>query len=118
MEKVQNVDEYIKQLSPSQAEAITKLRKLVKETAPEAEESIAYRMPAYKLKGRPLVYSAAFPNHIGFYPTPSGVSQFAEELAKYKQGKGSIQFPINEPMPLELVRKIVKLRVAETNENH
>lgn len=78
-----------------------------------AEEGISYGMPAYKMNGRPLVYFAAFKNHIGFYATPIGHVAFAKELSGYKQGKGSVQFPVDEPMPLQLIADIVKFRVEE-----
>ena len=77
---------------------------------------MSYGMPAYKLKGKPLVYFAGFKNHIGFYATPSGHTEFARELSKYKQGKGSVQFPIDQPMPLELISLIVQFRVFENIE--
>jgi len=73
-------------------------------------------MPTYKLNGKPLVYFAGYKNHIGFYATPTGHSEFAEELATYKQGKGSVQFPLNNPMPLDLISRIVAFRVRETLE--
>jgi len=81
------------------------------QTAPDAVESISYAMPAYKLNGKPLVYFAGYKNHIGFYATPTGHEAFKEELSKYKQGKGSVQFPVDEPMPLDLIRRIVAFRV-------
>jgi len=89
------------------------MRSTIRNAAPEAEESISYGMPAYKTYGKPLVYFAAFKNHIGFYATPSGHSTFAEELSKYKQGKGSVQFPVNQMLPLELVDRITRFRVKE-----
>ena len=81
--------------------------------APDAEESISYAMPTFKLHGKPLVYFAAFKNHIGFYATPTGHKEFEKELAQYKQGKGSVRFPIDKPMPLALIKRIVKFRVKE-----
>ena len=95
---------------------LNQVRAIIKEVAPEAEESIAYGMPAYKLKGKPLVYFAGFKNHIGFYATPSGHTEFAKELSKYKQGKGSVQFPLDQPMPYELIAQIVAFRVFENLE--
>jgi uncharacterized protein YdhG (YjbR/CyaY superfamily) len=76
-------------------------------------ESIAYGMPAYKINGKPLVYFAGYKKHIGFYATPSGHTEFADELSKYKQGKGSVQFPLDKPIPYELIRRIVAFRVNE-----
>lgn len=108
-----NVDDYIQSFPGEIQELLQQVRGIIKKTAPEAIESISYGMPAYKLKGRPLVYFAGYKNHIGFYATPSGHSEFAEELSKYKQGKGSVQFPVTAPMPLELIEKIVRFRVKE-----
>ncbi len=112
MEKATNVDEYIATFPPEVQQIMQQVRAVIKANAPDAEETIAYAMPAYKLNG-PLVYFAGFKNHIGFYATPTGHAEFAEELSKYKQGKGSVQFPNDEPVPLELIGKIVKFRVAE-----
>jgi uncharacterized protein YdhG (YjbR/CyaY superfamily) len=106
-----SVDEYISNFPEEIQNNLQSIRKVIKSTAAEAEESISYGMPAYKLNKKPLVYFAAFKNHIGFYATPTGHKEFAEELAKYKQGKGSVQFPINEPIPLDLIERIVIFRV-------
>ncbi|MEP6845918.1 MAG: DUF1801 domain-containing protein [Panacibacter sp.] len=108
------IDEYINAFDAGTQKLLKQVRKVIKETAPGAEESISYGMPAYKLNGKPLVYFAAFKNHIGFYATPQGHSAFAKELAKYKQGKGSVQFPIDEPLPLDLIKKITKFKVDTT----
>lgn len=106
------VDEYISGC-PEQIQAkLKELRSAIREAAPEAEETISYRMPAYKLNGV-LVYFAAQKNHIGFYPTSSGINAFREELAAYKTSKGAIQFPLDKPIPLKLVSTIVKFRVKE-----
>ena len=109
---VKNTDEYIKQFSKKQQNALKEIRKAIKAAAPEAEEVISYQMPAYKQNGV-LVYFAAYENHIGFYPTPSGIEAFKKEIAGYKSAKGSVQFPIDEPMPLDLVTKMVKYRIKE-----
>jgi uncharacterized protein YdhG (YjbR/CyaY superfamily) len=99
---------------PAETRAILlQIRNIIKECAPDSEESIAYGMPAYKLKGKPLVYFAAFKKHIGFYATPSRHEEFAAELSPYKQGKGSVQFPINQPMPMDLIRRMTEFRVKE-----
>jgi uncharacterized protein YdhG (YjbR/CyaY superfamily) len=108
-----NVDEYISIFSDDIQELLVQMHSTIKSAAPEAIESISYGMPAFKLNNKPLVYFAAFKNHIGFYATPTGHAEFAKELSKYKQGKGSVQFPINEPLPLDLIHKIVKFRVNE-----
>jgi uncharacterized protein YdhG (YjbR/CyaY superfamily) len=112
MEKATKVNEYIAAFPPEVQAVMQQVRAAIKANAPEAEESIAYGMPAYKLNG-PLVYFAGYKNHIGFYATPTGHEAFAEELSKYRQGKGSVQFPLDEAMPLELIERIVRFRVQE-----
>ena len=113
MNSFKDIDEYIKTFSKDIQELLEVIRATIIKAAPEAKESISYGMPAFKLNGRPLVYFAAFKNHIGFYATPTGHAEFVKELSKYKQGKGSVQFPLNKPMPLDLISKIVKFRAAE-----
>lgn len=110
-----SIDEYIAQFSPEVQGKLQTLRKVIKESAPEAEEKISYSMPAFAYHGI-LVYFAAFKNHIGFYPTASGIEAFKQELSKYKGGKGSVQFPLDLAMPYELIREIVKFKVAENKE--
>ena len=112
------VDNYIKMFPDDVQIILGRLRVLIKEKAPEAVESFAYQMPAYKTNGRPLVYFAGFKNHIGFYATPSGHSEFAAELSKYKQGKGSVQFPLDQPIPYDLIGLIVEFRVEENLTKH
>ena len=107
------IETYIQQFPDNIQEILQNIRKLINENAPEAEELIAYGMPAYKLYKKPLVYFAAYKNHIGFYATPSGHTKFQVELSKYKQGKGSVQFPLNQPIPYKLIERIVKFRVCE-----
>ena len=109
------VEKYIKNFPVEVQERLNKLRATIKTIAPEADETIIYGMPAYKTHGKPLVYFAAFKKHIGFYATPTGHTEFAEALSKYKQGKGSVQFPLTEPIPFDLVRRIVEFRVAEND---
>jgi uncharacterized protein YdhG (YjbR/CyaY superfamily) len=108
-----NVEEYISKFPPEVRIRLEQMRNSIRSSAPGATEEIAYGMPAYKLNGRPLVYFAAFKSHIGFYATPSGHEAFSAELSKYKQGRGSVQFPLNQPLPLDLVRQITEFRVAE-----
>ena len=108
-----SVDEYIDEFPVDVQKILRQIRAIIKETAPCAVESISYGMPAYKLYGKPLVYFAGFKNHIGFYATPSGHSAFSEELSQYKQGKGSVQFQLDKPIPYGLVGKSVKFRVKE-----
>lgn len=110
-----DIEKYILQFPEDVQDILRKIRALVKGNAPNAEELMAYSMPAYKTNKRPLVYFAAFKNHIGFYATPSGHSEFQDELSKYKQGKGSVQFPLDKPIPYALIEKIVKFRVEENN---
>lgn len=106
------IDDYIVQFPKEVQRKLQELRQVIKETAPEAEERISYRMPTYYLKGN-LVHFAAYSGHIGFYPAPSGIEAFKDQLAVYKTSKGAIQFPIDEDLPLGLIRKIVKFRVEE-----
>ncbi len=89
------------------------VREIIKNNAPTASESISYGMPAYKIGQKPLVYFAGYAKHIGFYATPTGHAQFKDELGKYKQGKGSVQFPLDQPIPYELIARIVQFRVEE-----
>jgi len=107
------IDEYIRTFPKDVQTILEKMRKTIREAAPGAVETISYQMPTFKLNGRGLVYFAAFKNHIGFYPIPSGVEAFEKELSPYKQGKGSVQFPIDQPVPYDLVRRIVTFRVNE-----
>jgi len=110
---IKDVDAYIA-LFPQKIQRLLKqLRKTIKSAAPDAEELISYQMPAYKYLGRPLVYFAGYENHIGFYATPSANIIFKKELALYKTGKGSIQLPVDKPLPPALITKIVKYRLAE-----
>ncbi|MGB8359345.1 MAG: DUF1801 domain-containing protein [Bacteroidales bacterium] len=111
----ENTDEYIAGFPENIQRKLNDLRAAIRKAAPGAEESISYRMPAYKLNGV-LVYFAAQKNHIGFYPTSSGVIAFKKELAEYKTSKGAVQFPLDKPIPLKLVSTIVKFRVKENSE--
>ena len=111
----QDVDEYISGFPKDVRAKLEKLRATIQEAAPEAEEKISYQMPTYALKGN-LVHFAAYKKHIGFYPTPSGIEKFKEKLSAYKGAKGSVQFPIDEPIPYDLVREIVAFRVKENLE--
>jgi uncharacterized protein YdhG (YjbR/CyaY superfamily) len=109
-----SVDAYIDGFPKGTQKILKQLRTLVKKTATGAQESIAYGMPAYKLNRKPIVYFAGYDKHIGFYATPTGHEKFAKELSNYKQGKGSVQFPLNKPMPMDLIERIVKFRIAES----
>lgn len=106
------IDEYIAGFPQDIQVLLEQVRQTIREAAPEAEETIKYQMPTFMLNGN-LVYFAAFKKHIGFYPIPSGIDAFKEELARYEGGKGSVKFPLDQPMPLDLITKIVKHRVGE-----
>jgi uncharacterized protein YdhG (YjbR/CyaY superfamily) len=109
----QNIDAYIATFPEETRTLLRQVRETIQKTAPEAAEAIKYAMPTFVLKGKNLVHFAAFKNHIGFYATPSGHEEFKAALSQYKSGKGSVQFPIQEPMPLGLIARIVAFRVAE-----
>lgn len=112
MQSPETVDTYIDQFPPQVREILRSIRAVVREAAPEAHERISYGMPTYTMK-KNLVHFAAFKHHIGLYPTPSGTEAFEAELSAYVRGKGSVQFPLDEPMPLDLIRRIVLFRVSE-----
>ncbi len=108
------IDCYISQFPPDVQKRLHLLREMIRKAAPEAEERIAYEMPTYYLNGN-LVHFAAFKKHIGLYPTPSGIAAFREELAEYKNAKGSVQFPHSRPLPYDLIRRIIEFRVDENS---
>jgi uncharacterized protein YdhG (YjbR/CyaY superfamily) len=110
-----NIEEHISGFSPEIQKMLKELRATIRNAAPQAEEKISNQMPSYVQKGI-LVYFAAFKNHIGFYPTSTGIEKFKKELSIYKGGKGSVQFSINNPLPLSLITRIVKFRVKENME--
>lgn len=112
-ESLDGVEAYIASFPENTRNILEKIRTLILEEVPEAEESIAYQMPAYKYLGHPLVYFAGYAKHVGFYALPTGHARFAAELSGYKQGKGSVQFPLSDPMPYELIRDIVRFRAKE-----
>lgn len=107
------VDDYIAKSNDKQRVILSQLRSLILNSCPEAIESISYKMPAYKLKNKPLIYFAAYKNHIGLYALPTSHSKFANELISYKQGKGSVQFPIDHEIPYPLIIKIIEFRIEE-----
>lgn len=111
----ESMDDYVASFPKNVRDILEKLRRAIRETAPKAEEAISYGIPTFKLNGN-LVHFAAFKNHIGFYPTPSAIVAFKKELSPFKQAKGSVQFPIDQPIPLDLVKKIVRHRVRENLE--
>jgi uncharacterized protein YdhG (YjbR/CyaY superfamily) len=110
-----NIDEYIAGFPNDIQEVLQKIRMTIRKAAPEAEETISYQMPTFRLKGN-LVHFAAFEKHIGFYPTPTGIEKFQKELSIYKSAKGSVQFPLNRPIPYDLISQIVEFRVKENQE--
>lgn len=107
-----NIDEYIAGFPPDVQQALEQIRATIREAAPAAEEAMKYQIPTFVLNEN-LVHFAAFKGHVGFYPTPSGIEKFRDELSTYEGAKGSVRFPIDEPMPLRLIRKIVAFRVKE-----
>ena len=110
---VNTIDDYIAGFPPDTRKALQEVRGLIRGLAPEASETISYAMPTFDLNGRHLVHFAGFAKHVGFYPIPSGIEAFKDELAAYKQGRGSVQFPLDKPMPMDLIRRIVEFRVEE-----
>ena len=108
-----SIDEYIAEFPPETQTVLQELRALIKASAPDATETISYAIPTFDLHGH-LVHFAGYQKHVGFYPTGSGVEAFKEELKPYKSGKGSVQFPLGQPLPTDLIRRIVELRVEET----
>lgn len=109
---VKDTDSYIAAFPPETQQVLEQLRGIIKKAAPEAEEMISYQMPAYKLNGV-LVYFAGYKNHIGFYPTGSGIAHFKNELKGYKTSKGTVQFPLDKKLPAGLITRMVKFRVNE-----
>lgn len=108
------INDYIKSFPRDTQALLKKLKMTVNNIVPDAEETISYGMPTFKLNGKNLLHFAGYKNHIGFYPTPSGISAFTKELTKYKTSKGAIQFPIDEKLPLGLITRIVRYRVKES----
>jgi uncharacterized protein YdhG (YjbR/CyaY superfamily) len=109
---IRSIDDYIKAAPDEVQGALERLRATIRSAAPGAVEKISYQMPAFFLSGN-LVYFAAFKNHIGFYPTSSGIAAFKKELAAYETSKGTVRFSLDKPLPLKLIRRIVEFRVAE-----
>lgn len=111
--RISPIDEYISQFPKEIHSILERLRKTIKESAPNTEETISYRMPTFDMNGKHLVHFAVFKNHIGFFPTPSAIIAFKNELSEYNTSKGTIQFPIDKPIPFNLIKKIVIFRVEE-----
>ena len=112
---IKDIDTYISNFPKDIQEILEKIRALIRETAPDAEETIKYQIPTFTLKGN-LVHFAAYKKHIGFYPTPTGIEKFKKELSAYQGAKGSVQFPLDKPIPYDLISKIVTFRVKENLE--
>ncbi len=113
MKKPKDIDSYIAGFPEHTQSLLKKVRAVIQSAAPHAEETIGYGMPGFKLRGKPLVYFAGWEKHIGFYALPAANTAFAKDLAKYKHAKGSIQFPIDKPLPLTLIRRMVAFRVRQ-----
>ena len=112
-ETANSVDEYIAGFPPETQKVLEELRALIQASAPDAAETISYAIPTFDLHGKHLVHFAGYEHHVGLYPAPSGMAEFEADLAPYKQGKGSVQFPLDKPLPTELIRRIVEFRVEE-----
>jgi uncharacterized protein YdhG (YjbR/CyaY superfamily) len=108
------MDEYIATFPRDVQDTLEKLRQIIRESAPKSVETISYGIPTFDLNGKHLVHFAAYKNHIGFYPTSSGITRFKKELSRYELSRGTVRFPIDEPIPFDLVKKIVRYRVKET----
>lgn len=115
---VNSIDEYIKSFPDEIQKRLEQIRATINANAPNVVEGISYGMPSFKIHGKPMVYFAAYKKHIGFYATPSGHAEFAEELSNYKRGKGSVQFPLDKAIPFDLISKIVKFRVNENSKKY
>ena len=115
MKASRDIDEYIARFPSDVRKILERVRRTIRKAAPEAEEAISYQIPTFKLKGN-LVHFAAWKEHIGFYPTSSGIRKFKKELSAYEGAKGTVKFPMDEPMPLDLIARIVKFRVRENLE--
>ena len=111
---IDNIDEYIKLFPIEIQKILESIREIIKKAAPTATEAISYQMPTFKLNGKNLVHFAAFKNHIRLFPTPSGVSAFEKNLKSYRTSKGTIQFPLDKPIPYDLIKKIVEFRLWES----
>jgi uncharacterized protein YdhG (YjbR/CyaY superfamily) len=108
-----SIDEYVADFPIETQKVLEELRALIKASAPGATETISYAIPTFDLNGKHLVHFAGYERHVGLYPAPSGLEAFKEALMPYKQGKGSVQFPLGQPLPTDLIRRIVEFRVAE-----
>lgn len=115
---VGSIDEYIAGFPPETQQLLQQMRTLIRESAPEATETISYAIPTFDLNGKHLVHFAGFAHHLGLYPAPAGMEAFKADLAPYKTGKGSVQFPLDQPLPVDLIRRIVAFRVGSIAGDH
>ncbi len=113
----ESIDEYIAEFPPEIQAVLEEVRALIHASAPDATETISYAIPTFDLNGKHLVHFAGFAKHIGFYPIPSGMEAFKQDFKPYKTGKGSVQFPLDRPLPVDLIRRIVEFRVEESASN-
>lgn len=111
-----DIDDYIAGFPEDVQKILKKVKATIKKTAPDAEETISYQIPTFKLNGRYLIYFAGFKNHISLYPAPRGAKEFKTELAAYEGGKGTVQFPLDKPIPFDLIKRIVEFKVKENQE--
>jgi uncharacterized protein YdhG (YjbR/CyaY superfamily) len=111
-EKIKTIDEYISEFEPKTRKTLNELRDFIRAEVPEATEKISYGMPTFYLNGN-LVHFAAFKDHYGFFPSPSGIDEFEKELAPYRTGKGTLRFPLNEQIPWDIIKKVIQFRVKE-----
>ena len=111
-----SIEEYIASFPPPVQDILQKVRATIKKAAPQAEETISYKMPTFMLNGQYLIYFAAYKKHIGLYPVPSGDTEFREEISAYQSGKGTLQFPLDQPIPYKLITRIVKFRAMDNLE--
>jgi len=107
-----DIDDYIAGFPPEVQKKLEQIRKTIQKAVPDAEEAISYQIPTFRLRGKNLIHFAAYQRHIGMYPAPRGVDEFQEELSRYEGGKGTVQFPLDQPVPVALIRRIVKYRVS------
>ncbi len=115
--KVSNIDDYISKFPKQTKDILEEIRTIVNVMVPDAEEFISYGIPTFRLNGKNLVHFAGYEHHIGFYPTSTGIDAFRSEISKFKHAKGSVQFPLDDPIPYELIRKMVRFRIEEIISN-
>src|SRR5574340_627909 len=109
-----SIDEYISEFPAETQKVLQEMRALIRASAPDATETISYAMPTFDLHGKHLVHFAGYDRHVGLYPTPNGIEEFEHDLKMYKRGKGSVQFPLGQPLPADLIRRIVEFRAGKS----